>query len=461
MVNIVGPIRHVRNLGGAQPIPPLPPGGAERLFCRLKTRNWAITPVLRSMDGYSNAWGGENGFGPFRAPYSAKTRDRLVSETKRLLVRDVYANRPNLDGFIVGTFRRINELQNESGKSPEECLETIEQLQTELTQLEAARDQFRTSGQAKNERVPRLTEAAKNTYLAAKMAQEVADATMIAFDIVLENGQTGAEAKATLDQAANAIVARYDTWSGGWVGDRQRSPEWIQARIAANAITGGPDAYNADGTAAPGARILPGVVVHPLAPGAVDDAQNGIATANDAINKTTAAAKTQDKLLKQVTLFKGSPTFESYARRADEIERKLKLARNDLFKSLCHLDKTAYSEVENFRPYYDSIFEQYEHLAGVSQKLDGFRLSLGFPALRRDKLESSGKYQFKQWWKENAPGLVEFGGSMGLTAAEFGAYCLIAGGAIPSWLIGGAAFVAVTTINTVAIKAIQYMASDD
>lgn len=463
MVNLIGGrIRHMRNLAEPPDILPLAPGSAQRFFNRLRTREFVLT---------------RNG-GLVPRPYSAVKRDKTVAEIKPQLLRQAYAHTLDLDGpdgeFWTGTFRRLNELQTDkSGKTPEECMETIEQLKTELTQLEMARDQFRARGDAKNERIPRITETGKNAYLAAEMAKEVADAVMLAFNIIVANGQTGAQAKATLDNAVNSIVNRYDTmvtpygWAGWAVGCRpKRSPEWIQARLAANAITGGPSAYNEDGS--PGLGIhLAGVPMRPLpAPGAgmpapVDDARNGLLTANDAVNAATVAAKTKEGLLKQAIMFKGAPTFEAFARRADDIERKLMSARDDLFKSLCHLDKINYLDKDNFKPHYQTALERSEQIADIGQKLDGFRLSLGFPALRKDKLESSGKYQFKQWWKENAPGMVEFGGSMALTGAEYGAYCLIAGGAIPSWLIGGAAFVAATTINTVAIKAIQYMASDD
>ncbi len=224
IINILGPIQH-RGIpvGAAVGGGGLPAGGFECLEAKLTRETghgtlssiqWTNIPMLGEapMD-----------LVPFRVPYSWKTREKIVTEVKRLAVKAVYDAPPVLDAHIMGTFKRVNTLQTKTGKPQEECSETIEQLKTELVQLRAARDQFRTSGQAKNEKIPRLSSGGRAAILAARMAREVSDAIIDEIEAKdVPPAATGADAKARLDASINAIVDQYEKGSNDWIQARVR-----------------------------------------------------------------------------------------------------------------------------------------------------------------------------------------------------------------------------------------------
>ena len=435
MANIlVGPLQHQHAANAAPVIGLLPAGGWERLRGRLATRNWAWVPFyLKSISNpYKNSWGQDVGFFRIVKPYSWSTRQKLVQETKREALLDVYAHKPAPDANILKTFKRINELQDKSGKSLAACSAELETIKTELANVKAARDNFSKSGLAKLERVPKLNAAAKLAFLSARMSQEVAEAVL--FDCAeAKNAANPAAAKVIIDAAANSVVARYAA------GTPERAAAFTAALVITSLVAAAP--------------LVGG------APAGMSAA--ALATANAAQTTAINTAKTQERVLARTTRFLGSPTFEAYARKVEELEKKLKTVAGEMIESLCNGEKTDYTDLHSFSTFYNSVFHEFGRAVDVAQEMDGFRLSLGLPAIRRDKVETTLKFKTKEWVKENNASLAEVFGGLGITAAEAGLYFLIAGGSIPSWLVTGGLLVGASVINTIAIKGIQYMASDD
>ncbi len=128
---------------------------------------------------------------------------------------------------------------------------------------------------------------------------------------------------------------------------------------------------------------------------------------------------------------------------------------------MCYLDDTAYTEVENFRPYWNTVHKEHERIAGIAQDLESFRLSLGLPALHRDKVESSSKHQFKEWAKENFWHSSTAAELLLGTVTTGIQYAVFSGHALPEGTGAVALAGLMTLVNTVAIKGLVYLYSED
>jgi len=387
-------------------------------------------------------------------PFSWDKRKKAVENAKMIALNQIATNPPPVDDNMRKVFQRIYQCQHSSTRGPslEQCKEKLDGIRKKIEDLRQARANYAQSGVANQEKLPKLTPAAQQAFITAKIAEEIAQRVSSTYEFAAASG-TADGARDLFVNAANAVVAQY----GGPLTVAAGAPGAVVITNPILILSGEHAAAVAAATA-----FIQSVYATAYNAG---NAQTAIGVANGANTFARAAAKVADGALSAQTFFTASPVLNGYAKQIKALERELKETAGQIIESLCNAPNEggAYSNLTTFSTFYNQMFEQFNLATGDAMRdLDQIAISIGLPSIRDEKRKANKKYQFKQAIKENwkpiaylTGGEAALGLGVGLAYGLGGLGTLATGGLI---LAGTAAAVAT---NAALVSLGYWLMSDD